>query len=123
MLQPMAEYGMLAGYLLAGGDWFVNFGQWFAALGSMIGASAVAGLLGARPRGQAIAAIFSATLPAGILAASGAKNDYVMALWAIAAVCFALRLRRRIAGLTGGSACPTSTSGRRSSLRAATRLC
>jgi 4-amino-4-deoxy-L-arabinose transferase-like glycosyltransferase len=110
MLQPMAEYGMLAGYLLAGGDWFVNFGQWFAALGCMIGASAVAGLLGARLRGQAISAVFSATLPAGILAASGAKNDYVMALWAIAAVYFALRLRRRIAGLTGGSACQPGDS-------------
>jgi 4-amino-4-deoxy-L-arabinose transferase-like glycosyltransferase len=114
MLQPMAEYGMLAGYLLAGGDWFVNFGQWFAALGCMIGASAVAGLLGARLRGQAIAAVFSATLPAGILAASGAKNDYVMALWAVAAVYFALRLRCGVNAdvrLTGGSACPTSPSG------------
>ncbi len=109
MLQPMAEYWMLDGYLLSGGDWFVNFGQWFAALASMIGVSAVARLLGARPRGQAIATVFSATLPAGILGASGAKNDYVMAMWAVAAVYFALRWREKIGGLTGESASPTAT--------------
>lgn len=90
MLQPFAEYFMLQLYLLAGGDRLVNLVQWFGCATSVIGVSLIASHFGAGRRGQILTALFCVTLPNGILQASGAKNDYLMAAWLAAAVWFLL---------------------------------
>jgi hypothetical protein len=80
---PTAEYAILHVYVLAGNDRMVNFIEWLAMLGSLVGVSLIAGLLGAGAGGQMLSALFAATLPMGIIQASSTMNDYVVALWVV----------------------------------------
>jgi 4-amino-4-deoxy-L-arabinose transferase-like glycosyltransferase len=66
--------------------------------------------LGADLRGQLLAALFCATIPNGILQATGAKNDYVLAAWLACAAYFLLRNEAIFAGLAIGLALGTKAT-------------
>jgi 4-amino-4-deoxy-L-arabinose transferase-like glycosyltransferase len=78
-----AELLVLNLYVLARGDWLANFPQWLAMLGSLLGVSHAAGLLGAKHFGQLLAACFAATLPMGIVQASSTATDYLTTFWMV----------------------------------------
>jgi len=109
-LQPLAEYFALHSYLLSGGDRFVNLLTCAAFLGAIVGVSALAGALSLGARGQAFAALFCATLPNGILQASGAKNEWMLALWLISAAYWAARENAPLTGLSLGLALATKAT-------------
>jgi hypothetical protein len=87
---PWSSYAMLHACLLWGGDRFVNLVEFFSLIGSMIGVSLIAKRLGAGPRGQVFSAIICATIPEGILEASGPMNTFVVSFWIVCSVVFLL---------------------------------
>ena len=109
-LQPLAEYIMLHTYVLSGGDHLINLIAWGAFLGGIVAVSALGGALGLSGRGQAFAALFCATLPSGILQASGAKNDTLLALWLVCLLYFTARRNAPFAGLAFGLALATKAT-------------
>ncbi len=109
-LSPLAEYLMLHSYILTGGDHFINLLTCFAFLAGIIAVSALAGALGHGRNGQALAALFCATLPNGILQASGAKNDTLLALCLVLMLYFALRRDAPLAGIALGLAFATKAT-------------
>jgi hypothetical protein len=109
-LQPLAEYVMLHTYVLTGGDHLVNLVAFLGFLGSTVGVSAIAAAMGLGARGQAFAALFCATLPNGILQASGAKNDWLLTLWLVSMVYFAVRRDAPFLGLSLGLALATKAT-------------
>ena len=85
---PWAEYTAMHASTLWGGDRFVNFIELFSYLGSVVGVSLIAKMLGAGLRGQVLAAVVCATIPQGILEASGPMNTYVVSFWIMTAAVF-----------------------------------
>ena len=83
-----AEEAILHIRLLWGDDRFAELVQYAAMLGSLIGVSLLAGLLGANRKGQLAAVFFTASIPMGILQATSTQNDYGTSFWLISALCF-----------------------------------
>ncbi|MDD5155083.1 MAG: glycosyltransferase family 39 protein [Candidatus Omnitrophica bacterium] len=90
---PGAEFAVMHLQVLSEGDRFSGFVQWFSMLASLIGVSLIAKQLGASARGQIFSAAIAATIPMGILQASGTMNDYVVSLWLVCFVYFIMLLR------------------------------
>lgn len=87
---PFAEVAILHLQILSGGDRFANLVQVFSMIGSIIGASLIAKQLGSEKRGQIFAAVFSTTLPMGILQSSSTQNDYAVCFWLVCLAHFVL---------------------------------
>jgi hypothetical protein len=85
-ISPGAEMITLNSYVLYGGDRLSTFTQWWAMLGTMVGVSVAARLLGAKSYGQWLAVYFAITLPIGIVEASSTITDYVVTFWVVCAV-------------------------------------
>src|ERR1700680_2943890 len=86
-----SEYAMMHTQLLWGTDRFVNFVDFLSMLGALIAVSLIAKKLGAGPRGKILAAVVCATIPQGLLEASGPMNTYVVSFWIATLVAFFLR--------------------------------
>jgi hypothetical protein len=96
LINPIwAELAILNLRLLWGNDQLANLVQWFSMVGSLIGVSAIARLLGAQRREQLLAASFVAAIPMGILQATSTQNDYVTTFWLVCLFYFIVLSKRR----------------------------
>ena len=103
-----AETAILDLRMLWGDDHLANLVQWLSMIGSLIGVTLVARMIGAGRRGQWVAAAFAISIPMGLMQATSTQNDYVVTFWLISLVCFAtlrsLRSPGRIEALSFGIA-------------------
>jgi hypothetical protein len=107
MLQPLHEYLILHFQMLTSGDRFANCVAWLATGGYIVAASLLAKALGANLRGQAMAAFLAATLPNGILQASGVKNEALLSFLLLSLAYFALESKKWHVAVACGLACLT----------------
>ncbi len=89
-MPPGNEIIQLNFAVLGQDDQLANATQWFAWIGALAAVSLSLQLLGAERRGQWKGLFLAATLPQGVLVASGAKNDVTLTFWLLAAFTLAL---------------------------------
>ncbi len=114
---PGAELCILQFHALSGTDHLDNLPCWWSFVGSAIGVSLVTSELGAGARGQVVASVVCATIPQGILRASGATNDYILSFWLVSLTWYVLRYSHELKpallwgiGASGGLACVTKAT-------------
>ncbi len=100
-MSPGAEILVLHTYVLSASDGWVNFIQWFAMLGSVVGVSWIANQIGAGRLGQLLASVFVITIPMGIAEATSTMTDYVVSFWLVAVAAESLKILRNKISWTG----------------------
>ncbi len=89
-MPPLSEFAGLHLMILTGSDYFHNFPQWTAYLLTMLAGSLIVHRYGGSKTAQLAAALWVATIPMAFMQASSAKNDMIVALWAITTLYFVL---------------------------------
>lgn len=92
---PLPGMMVLQVYVLAAGDRLANFVQWFSMVIALVGASHLAKEFNCGRTGQLLAAAFAVTLPVGIVQASSAMTDYIVAALIVCVAVESLALFRR----------------------------
>jgi len=96
LLKPIsAELAILNLRVLWGSDQVAGLVQWFSMVGSLVGVSWIASLMGARRRGQLLASLFALSIPMGILQSTSTQNDYVVAFWSVCLMALIVEGKKR----------------------------
>jgi len=91
---PGWEYFAVHLQLLAGTFPVTNLVQWTAMIATPAVVSVIARELGAARRGQLLAALFTISIPMGVVQASGSQVDLFVGFWVAASIALLLRIRR-----------------------------
>ncbi len=83
VMGPFPEYVIMHLYLLTNGDYFSNLVQWYSMITCCCAVSLISKEFGCNQKFQLFSALFSATIPMGILQSTSTQTDYVATMWII----------------------------------------